>query len=84
MKVWFAKKRKDKTVALTRYEAIDLLCAIHQDLLENRYGSAMEKIGMDPELFGPEQTLDELAEVFMVRLVDLQRYAGVIITEVKE
>jgi hypothetical protein len=37
----------------------------------------MTLIGMDDQAFSPEQSLDELLQVFMVRFADLARQAGV-------
>lgn len=67
------KKRTDRN----RYEAIDLLVAVMNDVRQDRYGQAMLRIGMDLSLFDEDTTLDELAGVFQVRLIALAKEAGV-------
>jgi hypothetical protein len=67
------KKRVDRN----RYEAIDLLVAVMNDVKQDRYGQAMARIGMDLSLFDEDTTLDELAGVFQVRLIALAKEAGV-------
>jgi hypothetical protein len=67
------KKRVDRN----RYEAIDLLVAVMNDVRQDRYGQAMLRIGMDLSLFDEDTTLDELAGVFQVRLIALAKEAGV-------
>ena len=77
MRVWFTKKVKDSNVALTRFEAIDLLQEISKLVNEGRIGAAMQKLGMDQQPFDESLSLEELAEIFSVRLTDLAKYAGV-------
>jgi hypothetical protein len=67
------KRRTDRS----RYDAIDLLVAVMNDLKEDRYGQAMCRIGMDLSLFDEDTTLEELAGVFQVRLIELAKVAGV-------
>lgn len=67
------KRRTDRN----RYDAIDLLVAVMNDLKQDRYGQAMKRIGMDLSLFDEDTTLDELAGVFQVRLIELAKAAGV-------
>jgi hypothetical protein len=75
------KRRTDRN----RYDAIDLLVAVMNDLKQDRYGQAMKRIGMDLSLFDEDTTLDELAGVFQVRLIELAKAAGVRInTEANE
>jgi hypothetical protein len=67
------KRRTDRN----RYDAIDLLVAVMNDVKQDRYGHAMQRIGMDLSLFDEDTTLDELAGVFQVRLIALAKEAGV-------
>ena len=62
---------------LTRFEALDLLAEVNALVSEQKFGAAMTLIGMDDQAFSPEQSLDELWQVFMVRFADLARQAGV-------
>lgn len=62
---------------LTRFEALDLLTEVNTLVSEQKFGAAMTLIGMDDQAFSPEQSLDELLQVFMVRFADLARQAGV-------
>lgn len=77
MRIWFSKKVKESNVALTRFEALDLLQEISRLVNQGQIGAAMEKIGMDAMPFSEEMTLEELADVFSVRVADLAKYAGV-------
>lgn len=72
----FRSKRKQAR-PLTQFEAIDLLTAIMIDLQENRYGRAMSRIGMNPDLFDDKMSVEDLAGVFQVRLIELAKTAGV-------
>lgn len=66
---------------MTRFEALDLLIEL-RDLLEaNKYGEAMQRIGMEDSLFDQEASLNELMQVFQVRYMDLARYVGIDISE---
>lgn len=77
MRIWFVKKNKDKEVAMTRFEALDLLQEVSRLVNEGQIGTAMQKIGMDDMPFSEAMTLEELAEIFQVRVADLAKYAGV-------
>lgn len=77
MSIWFSKKTKTGEVALTRFEALDLIMEINKLLEEQKYGSAMAKIGMENMPYADETTLEELMQVFEVRMSDLMRYAGI-------
>lgn len=82
MSVWFAKKKGSSQVAMTRFEALDLLTEITNLVNENKFGAAMAKIGMDNVPFADQLTIDELAQIFQVRVIDLAKYAGVKIHEI--
>lgn len=77
MRIWFAKKKGTQEIAMTRFEALCLLQEISELINQGRIFAAMEKIGMDAMPFGDEITIDELGEVFQVRVADLAKYAGV-------
>lgn len=77
MSVWFAKENKDGTTALTRFEALDLLMKVNNLLAQERYFQAMAAIGMEGQPFEEQIPLEELAQIFAVRLSDLCKYAGI-------
>ena len=62
---------------LSRFEALDLLYDVNQLVNQQKFGAAMKLIGMDDAAFAPEQPLDEMLQVFMVRFADLARQAGI-------
>jgi len=62
---------------LNRFEALDLLYEVNKLVNEQKFGAAMQLIGMDDAAFAPEQTMDEMLQVFMVRFADLARQAGI-------
>jgi hypothetical protein len=75
---WFAKKNNDDEFRqLTRFEALDLLIAVHSLLRQERYGEAMETIGMTDDIFESDQSLHELMQAFQIRYIDLARYVGI-------
>lgn len=70
-------KKRNRVRPINQFEALDLLVAIMKDVNADRYGSAMVRIGMNPDLFDETQTLDELMGAFQVRLIELAKIAGV-------
>lgn len=62
---------------LNLFEALDLYGQALLALKEQRYGSLMQLLGMETDLFPEGTTLAELSEVAMVRLATVAKRAGV-------
>jgi hypothetical protein len=75
-KSWFTKDVGGVPTALDRFEALDLLNAIHKEIQLGNIGKAMKLSGMNPAPFGEPESLEQLTQAFTVRMHDLMRYAG--------
>lgn len=61
---------------MNRFEALDKLAKVQKLMDDQRYGQAMQEVGMNDDLFPDGQSLDELFGAFMVRVADLCKIAG--------
>lgn len=75
-RVWFTKDVAGVPTAIDRFEALDLLNAIHKELQLGNVGKAMALSGMSPAPFGEPESIEQLSQAFSVRVADLMKYAG--------
>lgn len=73
--LWWAREKDAQP--LDRFDALDLLVEVNDLIQAQKYGAAMRLLGMTPEMFAPEQTIEELAQVVEVRMAALAKQAGV-------